>query len=208
MEIPSNAPPTPKSRGHCLFDRQAQLHACNSDSTTTYNSNTIVDIRPQLPALRVYHSSIIPSNNTRVSSINRNTQNGSTRSNENLNSIEKHKTEVLHQTDFPLNEPTVELGNNSKKISINPTNSLCCAMIDSAFDYLGKSQESDDDDADVIISSNDDKAKDIENENLSDGGESVDTIDLDAGVQRERANTGQLSCYSFPFVDRKKMTKI
>ena len=52
MTAPSAGPSLPKSRGHSLFDRQAQLHAADADQASENAQKSISDIRVPLPTLR------------------------------------------------------------------------------------------------------------------------------------------------------------
>jgi hypothetical protein len=73
-----------------------------------------------------------------------------------------------------------------------PSDSLCCAMVEQAFDYL----KTHDDDDDVVHRKNiqrnqNDPCDNIEiydNDDISDGNDSVDTIDLDATTSTNYQN--------------------
>ena len=222
MASSSNVPQTPKSRGHSLFDRQAQLHAYNSDQSSNHSTATICD--PPLPTLRAIHSvssaaSVPPSpplKHQRVPSLPLEPRKSDPHiSAEQLPSIPSQEdsahvkqepvllksNEQPQETDFPLVEGPVVRRPEPAFVSLMPTDSLCCAMIEQAFDYLPKQEDDDDDDV-VHRSSfqeNEDEPiydnNEFERENQSDGGDSVDTIDLDATPSNYRQNNSKYISY-------------
>lgn len=177
MTTTPGAPQTPKSRGVSLFDRQAQLHAYDSEQSIS----TLRD-PPSLSVLRPVQSLTVtgppvPARSTSPRVIHQRFVTPLTN---------KLKTsEALQETDFPLEE---EL-----RPSLNPTNSLCCATVEQAFNYLEKHDDDDD-----VINVRDDRFDryDVENENPSDGDDSVDTIDLDAATIHSRPSTSK-SIFAF-----------
>jgi hypothetical protein len=225
MAAPPTIPTPPKSRGHTLFDRQAQLHAYDTDKSSNTISDTtlsqqklvrpiisapvptpsVINHQPYSPSL-VRHRSPLPSsecylqtnNNNNVQLIGIHPRPESIYIKESPllpSSIPAKTSEQLLETDFPLVEnPTIQ---ESEPIvnNIMPSDSLCCAMVEQAFDYL----QTHDDDDDVIHDKNrDDPSFNVDNyynEENSDGNDSVDTIDLDATTSTNHQNDSKFYSY-------------
>jgi hypothetical protein len=212
MAAPPSAPTPPKSRGHTLFDRQAQLHAHDSDKSSNPSSTTIFDIRlPQQKSIQPLSSSPItyrhqysPLLPRRQSPLSSSECYPNSNNNNNVQLIGIHprpestyikewplppvipsKTSEQQQqfleTDFPLVENSTKQESETSADNIIPSDSLCCAMIEQAFDYL----KTHDDNDDVVYQRNTDG---YDNEENSDGADSVDTIDLDATTSTNHPN--------------------
>ena len=212
MATPPSIPISLKSRGHTLFDRQAQLHADDAEKT----SNAILDIPlpsthmisarsvSSIPSLVQHHQSYSPLLGQRRSpvAVSGHRQSFSEQGNVQLISVHPRQestyirevplpvkaAEQLYETDFPLVEnSTIDKTEPSAANSI-PSDSLCCAMIEQAFDYL---HANDDDDDQPIepkdTRENDDDqpydGDDFDNGDNSDEGDSVDTIDPDTATR-------------------------
>ena len=202
MATPPSIPVSLKSRGHTLFDRQAQLHADDAEKT----SNAIFDIPVPLtqivssiPSLMQHHQSYSPLLGHRRSpvAVSDHRQSYSEQSNVQLISVQPRQestyirevplppvkpVEQLHETDFPLVE-----NSTIDKDHLIPSDSLCCAMIEQAFDYLHANDDDNDDDQAIDPKDTRDieddqpyDGDDFDNGDHSDGGDSVDTIDPDA----------------------------
>ena len=182
METPPNAPNTPKSRGHTLFDRQAQRHANGSDNPDGSLNNKIIDIPRNSRELRPFYSNVQSAESSNRSPA---TDRRTIISKHSSNESKTNDKTLVEETDFPLIEPE----NNLRVNQSIPTSSLCCAMIDTAFDYLKKQNDNDDDDVVIVV----DESNEFENENLSEDADSVDTIDLDAGFNNEQRNQGNFT---------------
>ena len=222
MASSSNTPQTPKSRGHTLFDRQAQLHAYDSDRSSNHSTATICD--PPLPVLRPVQSvsSAAPISQSpqlhhrRITSVplaSRGPESHSSQEQlsslplpppDDSNTVQEEpgpskSNEQPQETDFPLVEDLAVHRLEPAVVPLIPTDSLCCAVIEQAFDYLPKQDDDDDDDNDVVHHSsfqeNEDEPiydnNDFERENQSDGGDSVDTIDLDAEPRNYQQNNSK-----------------
>ncbi|CAF0970487.1 unnamed protein product [Adineta steineri] len=214
MAAPPSASTPPKSRGHTLFDRQAERHARDSNASSNPPA-TIFDI--PLPQLKPVHS--ITSASTTASAMiyrqpphnqysplltHRRSPLSSSQcnfnSNENVQLISVQprpestyikewpsppplplkKSEPLLETDFPLIENSTIPSSNSM-----PSDSLCCAMVEQAFDYL---QNHDDNDDVVYKRTSLQNVDGSDNEENSEGNDSVDTIDLDATTSTNHQN--------------------
>lgn len=215
MAAPPSIPTPSKSRGHTLFDRQAQLHAYDSDKTSNNSSSTISDlplplhksIYPNLstPPVIQYHqqqqnSPLLVHHRSPLS-----TSEGYSQINNNVQLIGIHprpqstyikestvptkEFEELIETDFPFIENSAVQEPDTPVNQIVPSDSLCCAMIEQAFDYL---QTHDDDDDVVHEKQQEDPSFNVDcyynNEENSDGNDSVDTIDLDATTSTNHQN--------------------
>ncbi|CAF2854630.1 unnamed protein product [Rotaria sp. Silwood2] len=226
MATPPSVPTPVKSRGHTLFDRQAQLHAYDSEKPSSHPSITNFDapipqVKPIYSALSapvstspvIYppppppppphyhpHSPVLFHLRSPVSSSQCDSHSNT---NDNVQLIAIYPrpesilpteetplppislskiSEQLLETDFPFveNSTTQESelsGNNSI-----PSNSLCCAMIEQAFDYLKTHDDNDDEDDDDNIRRKDSRhneddpsydADGYDNEENSDGGDSI-----------------------------------
>jgi hypothetical protein len=222
MAAPPSIPTPSKSRGHTLFDRQAQLHAYNSDNS----SATISDI--PLPQSKPVHSVISAPVSTssiihhqqhspllvhRRSPLSSSEYYSPINNNNNVQLIGIHPrpestyikecplpstktSEQLLETDFPFIEnSTIQ----ESEPPIMPSDSLCCAMVEQAFDYL----QTHDDDDDVVQEKNrDDPSFNIDsydNEENSDGNDSVDTIDLDATTSTNHQNDSKFYYYYYQY---------
>ena len=226
MTAPPTLPVPHKSRGHTLFDRQAQLHADDSDKTSNPISKTLSDA-PQ-PTLKPFSSvtSTAPNTNQQKNSpllVHRRTPSSSAEHSSSTNhtsvqligvhprpestylkdwtasplppplpTFPSKLPEPVLETDFPLVEtPTIQ---KSEPIvnQLIPSDSLCCATIEKAFDYLQTHDDDDDVIHDKTTSLNrEDPSDNIEiydNEENSDGNDSVDTIDLDATTSTNYQN--------------------
>jgi hypothetical protein len=227
MTAPPTIPTPIKSRGHSLFDRQAQRHADGSDKSSQHILTTISDVpvplqkpvhalvsappstsstthHQQYSPLLVHRRSPIPSaenyspttHGSSVQLIGVHPRPESTYIKDwpipPTPTVPAKQSEQLLETDFPVFEnPTVQ---ESQPFVSNlmPSDSLCCAMVEQAFDYL----KTHDDDDDVIHAKNfsqhqDDPSDNVEiydNEETSDGNDSVDTIDLDATTSTNYQN--------------------
>lgn len=227
MAAPPSTPSQSKSRGHTLFDRQAQLHAYDPERPSSYLSSTLSDkpeaihktMYPNLSTPVIHHyqqpqqqqySPILVHRRSPISSSDIYSQ-----TNNNVQLLGIHPrpestyikdsvkpSEQLLETDFPLvenvtvQEPESPLNNNTM-----PSDSLCCAMVEQAFDYL----QTHDDDDDVVVheKQQDDSSFNIEcyyNEEHSDGNDSVDTIDLDATTSTNHQNDSKFY-YSYSYYD-------
>ena len=213
------APPdTPtKSRGHSLFDRQAQLHArASGNKPSNQQTNIVYNLPlPQVKTITTYSTSPIihrqpplpPSVTHRESPVT--TENYQQKNDKNVQLIGIHprpestyikdwplpptfssrSSEQYLETDFPLYEnPPIQESTLIVK-SLMPSDSVCCAVIEQAFDYL----QAHDDDYDDIVQyksylKNRNNADGYDNEEHSDGGDSVDTIDLDATTSTNHQN--------------------
>lgn len=169
MATPPGAPQTPKSRGVSLFDRQAQLHAYGSEQSastlrdppaTALRPVQSLNIGPPIPARSTSPRPLYP----RLPDPTPN---------------QSKSSEAFQETDFPLEEPPATL---------NPTNSLCFATVDQAFNYLEKHDDDDD-----VVNARDEFAEHYYEENPSDGDDSVDTIDLDAATIHSRPSTSEFT---------------
>jgi hypothetical protein len=229
MAAPPSIPTPSKSRGHTLFDRQAQLHAYGSDKSSTYSSTTISDA--PLPQQKTIHS--VVSTPVSTSSVTNHQQYSpllvhrrsplsssegySQTNNDNVQLIGIHPrpkstylrecplpskpSEQLLETDFPLVENPIIQEFETHVHSSMPSDSLCCAMVEQAFDYL----QTHDDDDHVIHKKNSLKNLDeqsynvdtYDNEETSDGNDSVDTIDLDATTSTNHQNDSKFYCYYY-----------
>lgn len=114
--------------------------------------------------------------------------------------VPSKSNEHPQETDFPLEEGPVVQRLEPAVVPLIPTDSLCCAMIEQAFDYLPKQDDDDDDDDNDVVhqssfQENEDEPiydnNDFERENQSDGGDSVDTIDLDAEPRNYQQNNSK-----------------
>ncbi|CAF0848479.1 unnamed protein product [Rotaria sp. Silwood1] len=237
MAAPPSVPIPAKSRGHTLFDRQAQLHAYDSEKPSSHPSTTNFDIPipqvkpiyaalsapvttspvicpppPPPPPHHHPHSPVLfhrrspisssecdshPNNNDNVQLIGIYPRLESTISTKEtlLPPISSSKTsEQLLETDFPLIENSTTQESELSDNNLVPSNSVCCAVIEQAFDYL-KTHDDDDDDDDIHEKNsrqNEDEpsydADDYDNEENSDGADSVDTIDLDTTTSTNHQN--------------------
>lgn len=109
-------------------------------------------------------------------------------------------SEQYIETDFPLTENTTE--QESKLFTNNtlaPSNSICCAMIEQIFDYLPNDDDSDDDDNTTNnnihhrtpSNTQEDPSYNVDafdNEENSDGADSVDMIDYDITTSTNHQN--------------------
>ncbi|CAF3181711.1 unnamed protein product [Rotaria socialis] len=241
MTTQPNIPTTPgKSRGHTLFDRQAQLHAYDSDASSAKSSATLFDvplpqgkpiypvlsapvstssvIYPPLPPLPhneakspvlVHRRSPLLSSENYAHSDNDNVQliaihprSESTSSNKDspLPPLSSSKTsEQFLETDFPLIESSTAPTETEPFVNnVLPSNSVCCAVIEKAFDYLqnGNNDDNDDDNNYLIhqrtsTQNDEDQSYNVDgydNEENSDGADSVDTIDLDTTTSTNHQN--------------------
>jgi hypothetical protein len=223
MAAPPSAPTPPKSRGHTLFDRQAQLHAHDSDKSSNPSSTTIFDIRlPQQKSIQPLSSSPItyrhqysPLLPRRQSPLSSSECYPNSNNNNNVQLIGIHPrpestyikesplpptktSEQLLETDFPFIENSTIQESESPASNLLPSDSLCCAMVEQAFDYL----KTHDDDDDVVAheKNRDDPSFNIDsydNEENSDGNDSVDTIDLDATTSTNPQNDSKFYCYYY-----------
>jgi hypothetical protein len=223
MTAPPTIPTSAKSRGHSLFDRQAQLHADESDRASQHILTTLSDmpIPPPKPLhllasvpastssttqyspILVHRRSPIPASERHISASHNSVQLIGVHPRPESTYIKDWPTlppvptippkqlEQLLETDFPLVENSAAQ-ESLPASTIMPSDSLCCAMVEQAFDYL----KIHDDDDDVIHGKNlprnqDDPSDNIEiygNEETSDGNDSVDTIDLDATTSTNYQN--------------------
>ncbi|CAF1683783.1 unnamed protein product, partial [Adineta ricciae] len=87
------------------------------------------------------------------------------------------RSEQLLETDFPMIENPQAQESATSGSSFAPSDSLCCAMVEQAFDYL---QTHDDNDDVVYKKPSISHIDGSDNEENSEGNDSVDTIDLDA----------------------------
>lgn len=224
MTAPPTLPVPHKSRGHTLFDRQAQLHADDSDKTSNPILKTLSDI--PLPTLKPLSSvnSTVPNTNPPKQSpllVHRRTPStsadrSSSTNNTTVQLIGVHPrpestyikdwttspppplptfppkpSEPVLETDFPLIEtPTISKSETIVNQLI-PSDSLCCATVEKAFDYLQTHDDDDDVIHDKTTSPNQEDPSDnieIYGEENSDGNDSVDTIDLDATTSTNYQN--------------------
>ena len=217
MAAPPTLPTPPKSRGHTLFDRQAQLHADTSDGPSTNTLTTLSDVPvPQMKPLQAFSSGPSTSSSTGVSfsrllphrrSPLSTTECYSRSTNPNVQLLGIHpRPESTYIKQFPtppsptadrpktpeqeIQETDFPLIENVEPIA--PTSSFCCDAVEKAFDYL----PSDDDDNDVIheIKSSD-NIEIYDNAEHSEGNDSVDTIDLDATTSTNHQNDSKFYNY-------------
>lgn len=226
MTAPPTLPVPHKSRGHSLFDRQAQLHADQSDKSPQTLLTTLSDIpvptskplpsvistvstpyQPKQSPVLVHRRTPSSSAESSSSSTNHATvqlisvhprpestyiKDWTTPPPPPLPTFPFQPPESVHETDFPLVEPATVQKSESITNQLMPSDSLCCAMVEKAFDYL----QTHDDDDDVIHDkrnshNREDPSDNIEiydNEENSDGNDSVDTIDLDATTSTNYQN--------------------
>lgn len=230
MTAPPTLPAANKSRGHSLFDRQAQLHADQSDKSPHTLLTTLSDI--PVPANKPLPSVISTVSNPYQPKqspvlVHRRTPSSSAESSSSTNhatvqlisvhprpestyikewtpspppllpTFTSRPSESMLETDFPLVEPTTVHKSEPIINQLMPSDSLCCAMVEKAFDYL----QTHDDDDDVIHDKrnshiHEDPSDNIEiydNEENSDGDDSVDTIDLDATTSTNYQNDSKYS---------------
>ena len=225
MTAPPTIPTPGKSRGHSLFDRQAQLHADASDKPAQHILTTLSDA-PMPPPKPIHSLTSVPTSTSSTSQYSpllvhrRSPIPASERHNSaSHNSVQligvhprpestyikdlptlppvpiasQKQLEQLLETDFPFIENSApQESQPAPASSLLPSDSLCCAMVEQAFDYL----KTHDDDDDVIEGKNlprnqDDPSDNIEiydNEETSDENDSVDTIDLDATTSTNYQN--------------------
>ncbi|UJR23314.1 hypothetical protein I4U23_026328 [Adineta vaga] len=209
MAAPPSAPTSSKSRGLSLFDRQAQLHAHDTDKTSSNSSKNFFD-KPTTPsksmqlitsAPAIYRSTqynqYSPLLAHRQSPLSTSEYNSDSTNNNNVQLIGIHprpestyikewpspptlpfkNNEHLQETDFPLVENSSVQDSQTSASNLAPSDSLCCAMIEQAFDYL---QTHDDNDDVVYKKPSIEQIDGSDNEENSEGNDSVDTIDLDA----------------------------
>ena len=233
-------PIVPKSRGHTLFDQQAQLHVHNAYKSASHPSTGIffwvllpqmklvysmflasastpvaMHSSPTPPSTLLHHhmcssplvhprspfsvpECVLQSNNDTVQLISIQSRPDPTDSAKDSisNAITPSETSKrLLETDFPLVESTFIHESQSSVNNVMPSNSLCCAVIEQAFDYLRA--DDDDDGVDNVIhqGNSPQNPNDLlyspngyENEEISDGNDSVDTIDLDATASTNHQN--------------------
>ena len=207
MAAPPNVPPSSKSRGLSLFDRQAQLHA--DDPNKPVNpmfSDTPVPLQllkstfstpsPSFPTSSVIHhytpsvvqhrspssstESYVHSNDNNVQLISVHPRPESTYIKEaSPSSVASSK---LLETDFPLYEnPSTDETDKLPNENLSPSDLTCTAVVEQAFDYL----PTHDDDDDVIHQGNDNEQEyhsdsfDDENENNSNN---TNDLDITTGI--------------------------
>jgi hypothetical protein len=220
MAAPPGTPTMTKSRGHSLFDRQAQLHAHDTDNKQPNYQSTIVYEMP-LPQVKPFnsdstspvihrHPPYSPKVSQRRSPLT--TENYPETIGSNVQLIGIHPrpestyikdwplpptfsiniSEQFLETDFPLHENLAIQETILPFKSLMPSDSVCCAMIEQAFDYLQIHDDDGDEDVDIIHYKNsihnEDNVDGDYNEEHSDGGDSVDTIDLDATTSTNHQN--------------------
>lgn len=170
MAAPQNPPDlSSKSRGHSLFDRQAQRHAHDPENPST---NTILDIPLPMPPLRAVQSLVTtpvassnPSRRTLLATADSYTYSNDT----GVRLISVHPrpeanyikdtppvaapsppppvSTQLQETDFPLYETApIDESDEPTRESTLLNESACGAIVEKAFDYL----PSYDDDDDVV----------------------------------------------------------
>ncbi|CAF3537649.1 unnamed protein product [Rotaria sordida] len=234
MATPPSVSTPIKSRGLTLFDRQAQLHAYDSEKPSSHPSTTTFDVpipqvkpiysalsapvstspvihppppphhHPHSPVLFRHRSPESSSEYDSHSNTNNNVQligvyprlESTISTKESPISSSKTSEQIL-ETDFPLIETSAIHESDLSGNNLIPSNSLCCAMIEQAFDYLKTHDDNDDDDDDDDIhrknsaQNEDDPSYDADgynNEDNSDGADSVDTIDLDTTASTNHQN--------------------
>jgi hypothetical protein len=231
MAAPPSTPAS-KSRGHTLFDRQAQLHAYDSENSSNTISDTPLSqqklIHPivsapastssvtshqQYSPLLVHRRSPLSSSEGHSQSNNNNVQLIGIHPRPESTYIKQwplpptiptKTSEQFLETDFPLVENSTVQESEPLVSSILPSDSLCCAMVEQAFDYL-QTHDNDDDDNDVIHNKNASQNRDdpsynmdiYDNEEISDGNDSVDTIDLDATTSTNHQNDSKFYQYYY-----------
>jgi hypothetical protein len=223
MTAPPTIPTPNKSRGHSLFDRQAQLHADESDRPLQHILTTMSDmpVPPPKPVQFLVSAPASTSSTTQYSPllVHRRsplptTERHNSASHNSVQLIGVHPrpestyikdwpippipivpskpSEQFLETDFPLVENSTVQETQPIVSNLMPSDSLCCAMVEQAFDYL----KTHDDDDDVVHRKNiqrnqNDPCDNIEiydNDDISDGNDSVDTIDLDATTSTNYQN--------------------
>ncbi|CAF0786571.1 unnamed protein product [Adineta ricciae] len=207
MAAPPSVPTPPKSRGLTLFDRQAQLHAYDTDKSSSSSSTANLPDRPTFSSKPITSAPIIyrsaqqnhysPLLAHRRSPLSTSECHSNSNNNNNVQLIGIHprpestyikewpsppplpakRSEQLLETDFPMIENPQAQESATSGSSFAPSDSLCCAMVEQAFDYL---QTHDDNDDVVYKKPSISHIDGSDNEENSEGNDSVDTIDLDA----------------------------
>ncbi|CAF0805510.1 unnamed protein product [Rotaria sp. Silwood1] len=218
MATPPSEPPLPKSRGHSLFDRQAQLHANDRDKQS---SSTISDIPKHLTSLKSAHPIPMPPSSTspvthlpyQYTPLQMNvrpplssTETYAHSKDNNVQLISIHprpesnyikdlpppstSSSKLQETDFPLYEdPKIEESEKITNENISSSNTTNSTMIENVSNY----SPTHDDDDDVIHQQNDDE-QEYHNESFDDEDEdnSVNTNDFDTttGIHSHQNDSG------------------
>jgi hypothetical protein len=218
MAAPPNVPPSSKSRGHSLFDRQAQLHA--DDPNKPFNpmfSDSPVPLQPlksthstsspPIPTSAVIHhytpsvmqhrppasstESYVHSNDNNVQLISVHPRPESTYIKE--ASPPSVASSKLLETDFPLYEdPSTDETDKLSNENLSPNDLTCTTVVEQAFDYLSTH----DDDDDVIHQGNDNEQEyhsdsfDDENE---DNSNNTNDLDVTTGIHHQHQNDSKFS---------------
>jgi hypothetical protein len=223
MAAPPSVPPLSKSRGHSLFDRQAQLHAHDPNNTS---NATISDSRIPLPLLKSVYSMTSPPVSSSTSSgvhhhspplLHRRLPSLPTESyaHSNDNSVQllsvhprlesDYIKEVsspppavsskLLETDFPLYENyTPEESEEVTNETSIPNDSTSTSIVEQAFDYLPNH----DDDDDVIHQEQECSSDSFDDENEDN---SINTNYLDATrTVPNHQNDSKFSFYRFDLI--------
>ena len=217
---PSNASQASKSRGHFLFDLQAQRHGgdLNKEANTT-----ILDIPLPKPPLRPSQS-VLPPTISSVSQSHRKTPLTVTESHPNSNDTNVRLISVnprpepvyikevssvtqppsplppplepasthLQETEFPLYEncPTDE------PEDVLPTNTACAGIVEQAFDYLSTH----DDDKDVIHEAHhdeqDDYSQSFDGDDNEDHSSSTNELDGTTTIIIHQQTDGKFGIFS------------
>jgi hypothetical protein len=203
MTSPPNETSLPKSRGHSLFDRQAQLHAQGSNLSSNQLHTSIHDTPVSKIVLKSWQSMPTPlaqssymTNHHSPSIMHRHlptilseTYLHSTSDNVQLLSINPRpeltyikdvpativSPETLLETDFPLIEnASIDNTDQANNNHSLLSDTTCAALVEQAFDYL----KTHDDDDDVIHQANDNEQQYYSDSFDGDDNDSVETIDL------------------------------
>jgi hypothetical protein len=199
MATPPNSSISSKSRGLSLFDRQAQLHADDPDKSSSQNtfftsqplpplrmsqsaSSTIVSTSSITQPYQAYSPVVMhrrsPSalaesyahfddNNVQLISVHSRPESDYIKELPPRVPISPKLTTQLLETDFPLYPD-----DNTEPENLTPSDLLCTAIIDKAFDYLTTPDDDDDDD---VVHPEDSNEQEYDSDSFDDENDELET---------------------------------